>query len=156
MTIRNKILSSIIAILILIPALGININTHLCGQSEDVSKSLVIPGLLGPQECDKCHEEVVVIVKSCCSNDENRIVEKAKDKAEDKGCCKDILEYTSFNYLANSPYVLHNDFSTLAFIVNEDNSLFDIESNLHRSLDFKTRLRPYVVDIIPLLCSYLI
>ena len=73
MNLLQNILSILISILILLPTLGININTHICGQTEDVSKSLIIPGVLSPMECDKCHK--VVIVKSCCSNKEVEVEE---------------------------------------------------------------------------------
>ncbi|MER3329483.1 MAG: hypothetical protein RIF34_07905, partial [Candidatus Kapaibacterium sp.] len=67
--------------MLLIPVLGININTHICGQTEEVSKSLVIPGLLNANECDKCHIEVVV-VKSCCSEKENELNNETEEKSK--------------------------------------------------------------------------
>lgn len=145
-----KIFLPILAVLILVPTLGININTHLCGQSEDVSKSLVIPGILSAEECDKCHE--VVVVKSCCSAPKAIV---ADDSKEDN-CCEDILEYNSFDYLTIAPYVQTVDFSTLSFIAFENHSLFSNETNEFKATDIRTRLRPYVADIVPLHCSYLI
>lgn len=145
-----KIFLPILAVLILVPTLGININTHFCGQSEDVSKSLVIPGILTAEECDKCHE--VVVVKSCCTAPEVIV----DDESQEEDCCKDILEYSSFDYLTIAPYVPNIDFSTLSFIAFENHSVFSIESYEFKPTDIKTRLRPYVADIVPLFCSYLI
>ncbi|MFN3196783.1 MAG: hypothetical protein ACE364_12595, partial [Chlorobiota bacterium] len=62
-----KILSSFLIILMLIPILGVNINTHICGETQNTLNSIVIPGLLEADECDKCHK--VVVVKSCCNKD---------------------------------------------------------------------------------------
>lgn len=145
-----KIFLPILAVLILVPTLGININTHFCGQSEDVSKSLVIPGILFADECDKCHE--VVVMKSCCSAPEAVVA----DDAQEEDCCQDILEYSSFDYLKIVPYVQNIDFSTLSFIAFENISLFRFETNEFKPSNIRTRLRPYVTDIVPLLCSYLI
>lgn len=154
MGIRNKILSICLILLVTIPTVGINVNTHICGQTEDVTKSLVIPGILTPSECDKCHE--IVVVKSCCSNKE-AVVEKANSEDEnEKGCCQDILEYNDYDYLTITPYVLSIDFSSVSFIVSETYSAFKSEAPNNKTINLQTRRRPYVVDIHSFNCSYLI
>ena len=156
MEFKNKILSIIITILVLVPALGININTHICGQTEDVSKSLIIPGVLGPKECDKCHN-VIVVIKSCCSNKE-AVDEKTNvdNNNSEKGCCQDILEYNEFNYLTITTYVQNIDLSIVSFIVSEAYSTLRIETPIYKTMNLDTRRRPYVIDIHSFNCSYLI
>lgn len=155
MTIRNKILSSIIAVLILIPVLGINVNTHICGQTDEVSKSLVFPGLLNPKECDKCHIEVV-IVKSCCSNDGNEQEANTEEKNKEKNCCEDISEYNSYEYISVRATNVTIDYSDSFLAFTSSLLLFEIQDSLNYQLFDNTRRRPYVVDILSLFCSYLI
>lgn len=150
-----QIFSSILAILILIPALGISVNTHICGQTDEVSKSLVIPGLLNPKECDKCHIEVVV-VKSCCSNDGNEQQAKTKEKSKDDVCCVDISEFNSYNYINIRATNVTIDYSDIFLPLNSLSLLFEIQDSLNFKLFDETRRRPYVVDILSLYCSYLI
>lgn len=141
-------------LLIIIPTVGINFNTHICGQTKEVSKSLVIPGLLSPKECDKCHQ--VVVVKSCCSNkgDEKKVEDN--DHGNDEGCCEDILEYSSFDYLTIAPFVQDLVSSSSTFAIAQSNFHLGVANTSHRIFNYKIRLRPYVVDILPLKCSYLI
>ena len=116
MNLLQNIISILISILILLPTIGININTHICGQTEDVSKSLIIPGVLSPKECDKCHKAVVV--KSCCSDKKDKLEPESTSNEDKKNCCQDILEYTNFEYLLIAPYVQNIDFSSVSFIVS--------------------------------------
>lgn len=154
MNLLQNILSILISILILLPTLGININTHICGQTAEVSKSLIIPGILSPEECDKCHK--VVIVKSCCSNKEVKVEETTGEDKNEKGCCQDILEYNDFDYLTIAPYVQNIDFSSVSFIVSETYSTLKTEDPTFKTINLQTRRRPYIVDIHSFNCSYLL
>jgi hypothetical protein len=138
----------------LLPTLGININTHICGQTAEVSKSLIIPGILSPEECDKCHK--VVIVKSCCSNKEVKVEETTGEDKNEKGCCQDILEYNDYDYLTITPYVLSIDFSSVSFIVSETYSVLNTQDLTRKTIILDTRRRPYIVDIHTFICTYLI
>ena len=150
-----NILSLILIVLILIPVIGININTHICGQTNDVSKSIVIPGLISSIDCEKCHKAIVV--KSCCSNKE-AVDEKTNvdNNNSEKGCCQDILEYNEFNYLTITTYVQNIDLSIVSFIVSEAYSTLRIETPIYKTMNLDTRRRPYVIDIHSFNCSYLI
>ncbi len=154
MKIRTNILYISLMLLIIVPTVGINFNTHICGQTEDVSKSLVIPGILSPDECDKCHK--VVVVKSCCSSKEDGIKKEPNRHENEKGCCKDILEYSSYDYLTITPFI--QNLISISSTYNRSISNLDLEqtNTLLNAHILKTRLRPYVVDIIPLKCAYLI
>ena len=151
MNILLIILSSIIAALILVLALGININTYICGQTEDVSKSLVIPGILSPKECNKCHQ--IIVVKSCCSNKVDELKVEDSDHDNDKGCCEDILEYCSFDYLTNVPFVQDLVFPPSVFAIEQNHTFYRASKRITHPN--KTQ-DPYVVDIMSLKCSFLI
>jgi len=150
-----NILSHILIVLILIPALGININTHICGQTNDVSKSLVIPGLLNPKECDKCHKEVVV-VKSCCSNEENEQQANTEENNKEKNCCEDISEYNSYEYISIRATNITIDYSEVFLPFVSSNLLYEIQEPTNYQLYDELRRRPYDVDILTFNCSYLI
>jgi len=150
----TKILSFLLTLLILIPATGINFNTHICGKTEDVSKSIIIPGIKSAKECDKCHE--VIVVKFCCSNKNKEQAKKLPIKTKKKGCCKDILEFNSFDYLAINNYVLNPNEVVVDFLAVPSFELSNIELKQDKRLYINIRLRPFVDDIIALKCSYLI
>jgi hypothetical protein len=149
-----KILSPIIIILMLIPVLGININTHICGKSQNTLNSIVIPGLLEADECNKCHK--VVVVKSCCSNEGPDNTTQIQYKENKKGCCKDFLTYKSYDYFVNNKLLAHNSISLTLSLV-KTYQILNLDSWPKTLLNYKrVRLRPYQIDIIPLTCSYLI
>lgn len=154
MNILLKIFSSILTVLILVPVLGINFNTHICGQTNDVSKSIVVPGIINSEECDKCH--IVVVVKTCCNNKDTIPEEGSDNQSEDKECCQDILEYSSFDFLTVTPYVQNLVSYTSAILSVNFQEVFNNTRTSDKILDFGKRLRPSQPDIISLKCSYLI
>ncbi len=149
-----KILSPLIIILMLIPVLGININTHICGETEDAVNSIVIPGLVDAEECSKCHE--VVVVKSCCSNGQENAADKIKIEETEKGCCIDFLNYSALEYISPSKTLVNHNISLLPYIIGLYQSYVFINKEHVETTENRTRLRPYSPTILPLICSFLI
>jgi hypothetical protein len=149
-----KILSPLIIILMLFPALGININTHICGETEDAVNSLVIPGLIEAEECDKCHE--VVIVKSCCSSEKESAVKKIEIENKEKGCCKDFLSYSTFKYISSNKTLIKHNLSLTINLIKLYQSFFLIDKEKIKISENRTRLRPYSPTILPFICTFLI
>lgn len=152
---RYKILTLIILVMMMVPVLGININTHICGQTEDVSKSLVIPGILNPKECNNCHKEVVV-VKSCCSNKKKEVETTHENKSKKKNCCKDLKEYNGYEYINVRAYCITLDYSDSFITIKRSIVQFVTQESFNYQFFDNSRRRPYVVDILSFLCSYLI
>ncbi|MCB0701539.1 MAG: hypothetical protein KDC55_02415 [Ignavibacteriae bacterium] len=149
-----NILSLILIVLILIPVIGININTHICGQTNDVTKSIVIPGLISSIDCEKCHKAIVV--KSCCSGKDSVKPFIRNKKQAKRDCCKDLKEFNEYDYLLTRFSKI--EFSTFSFYLLNFIQVKPLTSdgyNSQRKLD-KIRGRPYVADILTLNCSYLI
>ncbi len=152
---RFKILSLIIVVMIMVPVLGININTHICGQTEDVSKSLVIPGILNPKECNNCHKEVVV-VKSCCSDKKIEVETNQDNKAKEKNCCKDIKEYNGYEYINVRATNIIIDYSDSFLVVNRHVVQIITHESINYQIFDNSKRRPYLVDILSFICLYLI
>jgi hypothetical protein len=152
---KYKILTLIVIVMMIVLVLGININTHICGQTENVSKSLVIPGILSPKECNNCHKEVVV-VKSCCSNKKNVVQSTQDNKAKKKNCCKDLKEYNDYEYLNIRSSNIRIDYSDSFLSFKRSILQFVTQESANYQQFDNSRRRPYVVDILSFICSYLI
>lgn len=149
-----KILSPIIVLLMLIPILGVNINTHICGETQNTLNSIVIPGILEAEECNKCHK--VVVVKSCCNKDKPNKAPRINYKKNKTGCCKDFLTYNSYDYLIPHKTIADNSITPIlnqliTFQILSLNNWLDSTVNYKR-----VRLRPYQPNILSLFCSLLI
>ena len=138
----------------LIPILGVNINTHICGETQNTLNSIVIPGILEADECNKCHK--VVVVKSCCNKDKANDTPKIKYKKNEKGCCKDFLTYNSYDYLIPGKTIADKSITP---ILNQLISfqILELSNWLDSKVSYKrVRLRPYQPNILTLICSFLI
>jgi hypothetical protein len=155
MGIRFKILSLIIIVMMMVPLLGININTHICGQTKDVSKSIIIPGILNPKECKNCHYEVVII-KSCCSNKKKEAASIKDKNPKDNNCCKDLKEYNGYKYLNVRINKIILDYSDNILTLNSTVLLFITQESSNKKFSDNYGRRPYVVDILSFICAYLI
>jgi len=138
----------------LIPVLGININTHICGETEDAVNSIVIPGLIEAEECSKCHE--IVVVKSCCSNRHESEANKIKIEESEKGCCKDFLNYSALEYISPNKTLVNHNISLLPYIIGHYQTYVSIDKEHIKTIENRTRLRPYSPTILPFICSFLI
>jgi len=152
---KNEILSLIIVVMMMVPLLGININTHICGQTKDVSKSFVIPGILNPKECKNCHNEVVII-KSCCSDKKKEAASTKDKKPKDNNCCKDLKEYNGYKYLNVRINRIILDYSDNILALNSTVLLFITQESSNNKFSDNYGRRPYVVDILSFICAYLI